>query len=204
VLFEAWYSNVFNDLNTNPALARDNTINFYSPHPQFRVGWMASDPKNTPVGLANAAAWVPDLIKAAQQVVAAYGALNVAWGDVHKIVLATHDPTFQTTIPLLLPPSIAPQSGADDPFGSVRVVYRFLAPDGIHYWAYSGDGYVQLVEFTKEGAKASALLGYGNASRPGSPHVTDQLSYFEAKTLRPTYRTRAEVEKHTVSREVVN
>jgi len=62
---------------------------------------------------------------------------------------------------------------------------------------------VQLVEFTKEGAKASALLGYGNASRPGSPHITDQLSYFEAKTLRPTFRTRDEVERNKVSRECV-
>jgi acyl-homoserine-lactone acylase len=123
----------------------------------------------------------------------------VAWGDVHRIVLATHDPTFQQTIPV----SNDPQSGAHDPFGPARVIFRFLAPDGKHFWAYSGDGYVQIVEFTKEGAKASALLGYGNASRPDSSHVTDQLPSFEAKTLRPTYRTRDEVEKHTVSREVV-
>jgi acyl-homoserine-lactone acylase len=117
---------------------------------------------------------------------------------VHNIVLATHDPTFQTTIPL----TDAPQSGADDPFGPLRVLFRF-SPDGIHYFPVSGDGYVQLVEFAKSGAKAQALLGYGNASRPGSPHVTDQLSFFEAKTLRPAYRTRAEVNMNTVSREVV-
>jgi acyl-homoserine-lactone acylase len=207
VLFEAWYANVFDDLNKNPALARDNTINFYSPHPKFAKGWMASDPLNTPAGLDNAADWVPDLIKAALQVFAAYGALDVKWGDVHRIVLATHDPTFQTTIPV----SNDPQSGADDPFGPLRVIFRFPfqlpLPDGSNHFsafaAASGDGYVQLVEFTKEGANASALLGYGNASRPGSPHVTDQLPFFEAKTLRPTFRTRDEVEKHTVSREVV-
>ncbi len=196
VLFEAWWVIVSND----PNLAKDNTINFYSPHPAFRVGWTASDPLNTPAGLANAAATVPDLILAAQQVVAAYGALDVAWGDVHRIVLATHDPTFQQTILV----SNDPQSGADDPCGPVRVIFRIPAFDGSNkFWAYSGDGYVQLVEFTKEGAKASALLGYGNASRPGSTHVTDQLPFFEAKTLRPTYRTRDKVEKHTVSREVV-
>ncbi|MGH7836493.1 MAG: penicillin acylase family protein [Candidatus Binataceae bacterium] len=66
------------------------------------------------------------------------------------------------------------------------------------------DGYVQLVEFTREGAKASALLGYGNASQPFSTHATNQLSYFEAKHLRPTYRTPAKVEKRTVSRKAVN
>ncbi len=195
VLFEAWWAAA----STDPNVAKDNTINFYSPHPAFRVGWSASDPLNTPTGLANPAALVPDLISAASFVVSTYGSIDVAWGDVHRIVLATHDPTFQQTIPI----SNDPQSGADDPFGTVRVIFRFPAPDGKHFWAYSGDGYVQLVEFAKEGAKAHALLGYGNASRPGSPHVTDQLPFFETKTLRPTYRTIDEVDKHTVSREVV-
>jgi acyl-homoserine-lactone acylase len=195
VLFEAWWAAASADAN----VVKDNTINFYTPHPAFRVGWSASDPLNTPTGLANAAALVPDLIAAASFVVTTYGSIDVAWGDVHRIVLATHDPTFQQTIPF----SNDPQSGADDPFGPVRVIFRFPAPDGKHFWAYSGDGYVQLVEFAKEGAKAHALLGYGNASRPGSPHVTDQLLFFEAKTLRPTYRTIDEVDKHTVSREVV-
>jgi hypothetical protein len=202
VLFEAWWAIVINDLNANTALARDNTINFNfgSPHPEFGKDWMASDPLITPAGLANAAAWVPDLIKAAAQLFAAHYPVDVAWGDVHKIVLATHDTTFQTTIPV----SNDPQSGADDPFGPLRVIFRIPAPFGIpQFWAASGDGYVQLVEFTKEGANASALLGYGNASRPFSTHVTDQLPFFEKKMLRPTFRTRDAVEKHTVSREAV-
>jgi acyl-homoserine-lactone acylase len=123
----------------------------------------------------------------------------VQWGTVHNIVLVTHDSTFQNTKTL----AIAPQFGADDRFGPLRVIFPFLAPDGIHYGAASGDSYVQVVEFAKEGAIAQALLGYGNASRPGSPHITDQLSYFEAKTLRPTFRTRDEVERNKVSRECV-
>ncbi|MGH6863411.1 MAG: penicillin acylase family protein, partial [Methylocella sp.] len=207
VLFEAWLAIVSFD----PALAKDNTINFTFPHPKFRVGWSASDPLDTPFGLdlskpAAAVATVTDLIIAAGQVAATTCAkppcpLDVAWGDVHKIVLATHDPTFQTTIPL----SNDPQSGADDPFGPLRVIFRFQPdPNILHFLADSGDGYVQVVEFAKEGARAQALLGYGNASRPGSIHVTDQLPFFEAKALRPTYRTRDEVERHTVLREVVN
>jgi acyl-homoserine-lactone acylase len=80
VLFEAWWSTIFNNLNKNLALTRDNTTNFYSPHPPFTTGWKASDPLETPTGLANAAAWVPTLIEAAQLVQAAYGALDVPWG----------------------------------------------------------------------------------------------------------------------------
>jgi acyl-homoserine-lactone acylase len=114
---------------------------------------------------------------------AAYGDLEVSWRDVHRIVLATHDPTFQQPP---IPVSDARQSGADDPFGPLRVLFRYPETDMKHFFAVSGDGYVQLVEFAKDGAKAQALLGYGNSSRPGSPpfHVIDQLPYFEAKTLR--------------------
>jgi acyl-homoserine-lactone acylase len=48
---------------------------------------------------------------------------------------------------------------------------------------------------------AKALISYGNASRPGSRHISDQVSYYEKKQLRAVYRTRSEVEAHTVSRE---
>jgi acyl-homoserine-lactone acylase len=113
-------------------------------------------------------------------------------------VLVTHDPLFQQVIPL----SNQPESGPDDPLGPIRVVNPFPAQDGTQaLWSYGGDGYVQLVEFAPDGAHAQALLGYGNASRPGSSHITDQLRLFDAKTLRPAWRTRQEVEQHTVSHE---
>ena len=205
VLFEAWWTLVFNDLNTNLALPRDNSINFYSPHPQFVSKWDPLHPLTTPTGLLNPEAWVPDLITAAQLVAGTSCGkppcpLNIAWGDVHNIVLADHDQTFQTIKPL---PGV-PQSGADDPFGPLRVISQFQPdPNFFHFDAYAGDGYVQLVEFTKEGASAQSLLGYGNASRPGSPHITDQLPFFETKTLRPAYRTPSDVKMHPFSQEVV-
>ncbi len=190
VLFERWWTIV----SVDPAIAKDDTIDFYHPHPAFRVGWNASDPLETPSGLADAAACIPDLIAAAQQVQAHYGALDAAWGDVHKTVLVTHNPTFTTPIPV----SDDPESGPTDVFGPIRVVDPFPAPDGTNdLWSYGGDGYVQLVEFTPQGARARALLGYGNASRPGSKHITDQLPAFNAKTLLPAWRTRTEVEQHT-------
>ena len=194
VLFERW----FNTAIADPNMPKDDTINFYSPYPKFRVGWSAANPLTTPQGLADPAEAVTDLVAAAQAVQASYGALDVAWGDVHRTVLVTHDPTFQQPIPV----SNDPESGPDDPFGPIRVVNPFPAQDGSHdLWSYGGDGYVQLVEFTSGGAQAQSLLGYGNASRPGSPHITDQLPFFGAKTLRPAWRTRQDVEQHTVTRE---
>jgi acyl-homoserine-lactone acylase len=194
VLFERWYNTAVAD----PAMPKDGTISFYQPYPRFRIGWSAAQPLSTPQGLADPARAVLDLVAAAQAVQTAYGALDIAWGTVHRTVLVTHDPSFQNEIPV----SNDPVSGPDDQYGGLRVVNPFPAQDGTsNLWSYGGDSYVQVVEFAPDGAHARSLLGYGNASRPGSPHITDQLPFFDAKTLRPALRTRADVERNTVSRE---
>ena len=190
VLFERWWTLVAGD----PAIAKDSTIGFFSPHPRFRVGWRASAPLDTPAGLADASSCVPDLVKAAEAVKAQYGSLDIPWGAVHKTVLVTHDKAFATAIPV----SQDPTSGPADRFGPIRVVDSFPAPDRSGAMlSYGGDSYVQLVEFTPHGAQARALLGYGNSSRPGSSHITDMLPAFDAKTLLPVWRRRADVKNHT-------
>jgi len=193
VLFERWW----NLYSASPLVAQDQTMFLYYPHPAFRIGWDPADPLRTPQGLAETTVAVQTLISAARQVQAAYGRLDVAWGEVHRTVLATHDATLQDVIPV----SNDPASGPDDVFGPVRSLWPFPAPDGVHAWHYGGDGYVQLVEFTPSGARAQALLTYGNASRPGSPHVSDQLGWFARKELRKVLRDRGEIERRTVSRE---
>jgi acyl-homoserine-lactone acylase len=134
-----------------------------------------------------------------QQLETQFGRLEVPFGEVNRIVLVGHDPTFQQVQPL----TNLPASGSGDPFGGIRALYYFPAPSPFNNqnWAFEGDTYVQLVEFTPGGAKAQALLSYGNASRPGSSHITDQLPFFQAKQLRPVYRTRAEVLAHAARRE---
>ena len=47
--------------------------------------------------------------------------------------------------------------------------------------------------------RAMALVSYGNASQPGSPHNGDQLKLAARKELRPVWRTRAEIEAHLES-----
>jgi acyl-homoserine-lactone acylase len=46
-----------------------------------------------------------------------------------------------------------------------------------------------------------SLVAYGNASRIGSPHRTDQLALFSRKEFKPVWRTRADVEAHLERRE---
>ncbi len=67
--------------------------------------------------------------------------------------------------------------------------------------AVAGDSYIAAVEFS-DPIRAAALLAYGNASQPGSPHVGDQLDLFAKKELRPVWRTREEIEAHLEEREV--
>lgn len=193
LLFEAWYD----AYSGNAAVPKDSSLPLYFTYPAFRVPYNPADPLHTPVGLQETTIAMQTLIGVAKQFESQYGALDVAWGSVHRTVLVTHDATLQNVVPL----SDDPESGPDDVFGPIRTVWPFPAPDGRSIWHYGGDGYVQLVEFTPEGARAQALLTYGNWSRPGSSHITDQLPLFDAKQLRPVLRTRAEVEAATVTRE---
>jgi acyl-homoserine-lactone acylase len=189
-LFEAWYNIYLADPNTPRSPV------FGSAYPAFRIEWSLDKALTTPVGLADPAGAVPALITAANQLQAAFGAVNVDWGTSHRVVLVTHDGTFTQTIPL----TNAPQSGTTDVFGPIRVIDSFT--EGPLSLGYGGDSYVQVVQFDPFGpATAQALVGYGNASRPGSPHITDQLAVFEAKTLRPSLRQRAEVLANAVSTE---
>lgn len=191
-LFEAWYQAYVAD----PGTPRSTV--FGSAYPAFRTEWSLEKALTTPVGLANPAAAVPALIAAAKALQAEFGTPAVDWGTSHRSVLVTHDGTFTETIPV----ANEPQSGTTDVFGPIRVIDSFAEAPGTPLIADGGDSYVQVVEFDPSGpATAHTLITYGNASRPGSPHVTDQLPVFDAKTLRPTLRQRGEVLANAVSTE---
>ncbi len=181
-LFRRWYEIYLSDPNTPRSLA------FGASYPAFATEWSLQRALTTPIGLAKPAGAVPALIQAAKELQAAFGAINIDWGTMDKVVLVSHNGPFTQTTPI----AVAPQSGAPDVFGPMRVINSFSqAPLDI---AYGGDSYVQVVDFDPNGgARAQAVLTYGNASRPGSSHIADQLAVFEAKTLRPVLRTRAEV-----------
>ena len=123
--------------------------------------------------------------EAARKVEAAHGRLDVAWGEVFRLRRGDAD----------LPANRGP--GA---LGIFRVVGYSEDEDG-RFRAVVGDSFVAAVEFSNP-LRPSVLIGYGNASQPGSPHLTDQLPLFSRKELRPVWRTRPEIEAHLESREV--
>ena len=212
VLFEQWWNNVVADVQAGKITA-DTSDSFYSPHPAFRTPWTASAPTTTPSGLdpVNTAQLVADLDSAYTTVstnFASEGGPKVQWGGTfvngtmtvagaHRTTLATHLDPLQMDIGTLL--SNEPLSGADDDFGPIRVVNPQLF--GPEFISYGGDGYVQLIEFTPTGATGGTLLTYGNASRPNSPHITDQLPFFRTETLKPALRTYSAVQAAAVRTE---
>ena len=191
VLFERWYNLYIADSNS----PKDDR--WGATYPAFREEFSPESPLTTPAGLRDPAAAVPFLTQAAKELQKQFGKLDIAWGDVYRVVLADHDPSYEKVIPL----TNVPGSGSPEPFGAMRKAYYYQSPEPNPKFTYDGDTYVQAVEFTPKGAVAKALIGYGNASRPGSPHITDQLPYYEQKQLRAVSRTRSEVEAHAVTRE---
>jgi acyl-homoserine-lactone acylase len=154
---------------------------------RFAQPWSAQRPLSTPDGLADTAAALAALSSAAQTVTKSYGALDVPWGSVYRLREDTLD---------------LPGNGASGEYGVFSVV-NYQPSGGNRYRAVGGDSYEAVIEFSSP-VRAMSLVAYGNASRAGSPHRTDQLPLFARKEFKPVWRTRAEVEAHLERREAVH
>jgi acyl-homoserine-lactone acylase len=151
----------------------------------FSSPWDQNHPTTTPAGLADTTLAVAALETAAGKVKTAFGALDVAWGEVARLRDGKGE---------------GPSNGGPGALGIFRVVEYGQTKDG-HLQAGFGDSFVSVVEFSNP-VRASVLLTYGNASQSGSPHAGDQLKLFAKQELRPAWRTPKEIEAHLESREV--
>lgn len=169
VLFAAWWSAY------RRALA-DGADEYAEP-------WSIDRPLSTPDGLSDAGAAVTALAEAADSVRSRWGALDVAWGDVHRASLGDLD---------------LPMSGCSGSLGCFRVVSYADAEDG-HRHAYSGDGWILAVEFSSP-PRARTVLAYGQSNREGSPHDADQLEMFVSGETKVVRFTPADVEAGAIER----
>ena len=155
------------------------------PRSPFLVQWTESAPRTTPDGIADPALAIEALAAAADSVTKRYGSTNVAWGTVYRVRRDGLD---------------YPGNGADGAYGVFRVMgFSQKDADG-KFAATGGTSFVAAIEFANP-VRAVSLVGYGNASRTGSKHRTDQLALFARKEFKPIWRTRAEIEKHLEKRE---
>lgn len=58
-----------------------------------------------------------------------------------------------------------------------------------------GDGYMQLVKFSKEGVELNSIHNYGESSDPDSPHYTDQMQLFSEEKFKPMTFDKEEILK---------
>ncbi len=134
-------------------------------------------PLTTPRGFAAPERAVAALDAVAEGLEREYGTLQVRWGNVVRLRRGSLD---------------LPGNGAPNELGAIRT--SGLGPfAGGSAEIVSGDTFYAVVEFS-DPVRGEALIGYGNWSRAGSRHVSDQLELASQKRMRPILRQRREIE----------
>jgi acyl-homoserine-lactone acylase len=168
VLFETWWQR-YSQLTADA--------------PRFARPWTASDPMRTPAGLAQPAKAAEAFGWAVADMMRRYHALDMAWGDVHRVRRGAID---------------VPVGGCNNTLGCFRTLDFARDPDGKRS-ANRGDAWVLAVEFGST-PRAYSVLAYGESNRPESPWFAAQAEIFARGELKPVAYTAADVEAQAVVR----
>jgi len=150
---------------------------------RFARVWSATDPLNTPRGLADADRAVASFTWAVTETARRYGSFDVAWGDVHRVRRGNVD---------------VPVGGCASSLGCFRALAYAREADG-KLSASGGDGWILAVEFG-EVPRALSVLAYGESSRRDSPWFADQAEMFAKGMLKKVAFTAADVDAQAVTR----
>ena len=176
-LFEEWWA-------TYSGLRRPgNERRFYPDEQRFAKVWSVSDPFNTPRGLADIPRAVASFATAVNEMKRRYGAIDVSWGDVHRIRRGNVD---------------VPVGGCGNDLGCFRVIGYGRAEDG-KLVASAGDGWVLAVEFG-DTPRAYSVLAYGQSSLPSSPWHADQAEMFARGERKKVAFSNADVDRQAVTK----
>ena len=151
---------------------------------KLRVSYDPARPLESAYGLADPASAAAALSAAADECRKLHGTLDVKWGDVFRFASGTAD---------------LPGNGGPGGSGLFRTI-AFTRRESNKYYAASGETIVCAIEFART-QRAQCLLGYGNATQTGSPHLEDQLPWMVQKKLLPVRRDKKEVEAGLEMRE---
>lgn len=150
---------------------------------RFAKVWSASDPLNTPRGLADPARAFESFTWAVAETARRYGSWDVAWGDIHRVRRGNVD---------------VPVGGCASSLGCFRALAFARDPDG-KLSASGGDGWILAVEFG-DVPRAVSVLAYGESPRRDSPWFADQAEMFAKGQLKQVAFTAAEVDAQAVVR----
>jgi acyl-homoserine-lactone acylase len=173
VLFETWWRRYV-------AGARADTM--------YAEQWTPARPTTTPRGIRFAPRAVDAFAWAVGETARRYGAVDVAWGDVHRVRVGTGPNTVDV-----------PVGGCSGDIGCFRVLQYRQDPDG-KLAASGGDGWVLAVEFGKDQPRAYSVLAYGESALDDSPFHSDQAAMFARGELKPVAWLPKDVEAQTVKR----
>jgi acyl-homoserine-lactone acylase len=151
---------------------------------KLRVKYDPARPLDSAYGLVDPTSAVRALAWAADECQKLYGSLDVKWGDVFRFASGTAD---------------LPGNGGPGGSGLFRTI-AFSRREGNRYYAGSGETIVCAIEFSQS-QRAECLLGYGNATQPGSRHLEDQLPLMVQKKLLPVWRQKKDIEANLEKRE---
>lgn len=166
LLFETWWRRYLSQ-------ARDTA---------FAETWSWRRMTTTPRGIGQPTKAVAAFSWALAETQRKFGALDVAWGDVHRVRRGAVD---------------VPVGGCSGALGCFRVLTYEEQPDGKRV-ANSGDGWILAVEFGARVPRAYSVLAYGQSTNPASPNHADQAAMFARGELKTVRFTMADIIKHTV------
>jgi acyl-homoserine-lactone acylase len=147
--------------------------------PLFEVEWNEKHPASTPYGIGDDAAALKSLAAAMTEMKQKYGALEVAWGDIHRLRRGNLD---------------VPIGGLTDDFGAFRIVGYREDKDG-KFVATGGDSYVLAVEFTSP-PTAYSIVAYSTTDDAKSVHHNDQSALFAQEKWKRAWFSEADIAKN--------
>jgi acyl-homoserine-lactone acylase len=150
----------------------------------YAVPWSLDNPLETPVGLKDPQLAIGQLKQAVARTKQLYGAIDRAYGEVSRFHLGDVN---------------LPGRGGYGNLGAFNVITWDPIDKQGERLPQHGETWVSMVEFSTP-IKAKGLMSYGNASQPGSPHVSDQLEHLAKGEFRTLWTTREQVEQHVESR----
>lgn len=142
----------------------------------FRIRFNRTDPTHTPAGISDSAKAVESFGRAVAIVKQKYGALDIAWGDVHR----------------------ARRGKLDLPLGGSELTLERMSfrtdKDGKEV-ADAGDAYALAVEFG-DSPRAFSVMPYSEASNPRSPYYNNQLRTYSEEKFKPVWFSEQEITSH--------
>ena len=144
----------------------------------FAEPWDEARPTDTPRGIGLPRVAAAAFEAAVVKVSARFDALDVSWGDAHRVRRGGVD---------------TPVGGCAGQLGCFRVLSFEEGDDG-KWLANRGDGWVLAIEFD-DVPRAYSVLAYGQSSREESPFFDDQASLFADNRMKPVAFTEDDIRR---------